>query len=91
MERLKDEGVVKWAALGACIIALEYVGSESLTHACHRGRESKLGKALIPLAIGVTAAHLMDKIPHQYDPYYVLAGNLSQGKNKVGDGEDTNI
>lgn len=71
-----DEGLVKWGILGAAIVALEYVGEESLTHAFGRAREHSVGRFVAVGALAVTAAHLMDIIPHQYDPYYAIAGNF---------------
>lgn len=71
MERLN--GNLKWGVLAGTILALEVIGEESLTHACHRARETAVGKVAIPVALGVTVAHLMDWIPHQYDPYYLVA------------------
>lgn len=80
MEML-DEGAVKWAVLGATIVALEFIGSESLTHACQRALETPVGKVAVPILMGVTVAHLMDWIPHQYDPYYWIADRVP-GKDK---------
>lgn len=72
MERL-SEPAKKWLALGATIVALEYIGSESLTRGVRDALATPVGKILVPAAIGVTAAHFYDLIPHQYDPYYVAA------------------
>ena len=72
-ERLNNESAWKWAALGAVIVGLEYIGDESLTSGVRRALATPVGKILVPAAIGVTAAHFYDLIPHQYDPYYIAA------------------
>lgn len=83
MEKL-DKGLVKWGLLGGVIIALEVIGEESLTGACHRGLDTKLGKLAIPAVMAVTVAHLHDFIPHQYDPYYGVARTVDKLNRKVG-------
>lgn len=72
MERL-SEPAKKWLTLGAAIVALEYIGTESLTQGVRDALATPVGKILVPAAIGVTAAHFYDLIPHQYDPYYIAA------------------
>lgn len=71
MERI-DEGVVKWAALGACIATLEFVGNESLTHAFERARNHPVGRVVAIGGLAITAAHLMGRIPRRIDPFYVV-------------------
>lgn len=78
MERV-DKGLVKWGILAGTIIALEIIGDESLTSACQRGLDTKLGKLAIPAAMAVTVAHLHDFIPHkpiELDPYYWVADTV---------------
>lgn len=83
MERI-DRGLVKWGVLAGTIIALEIIGEESLTSACQRGLDTKLGKLAIPAIAVVTVAHLHDFIPHQYDPYYGVARTVDKLNQKVG-------
>lgn len=76
MERLKDEGLVKWAVLGVCIATLEFVGEESLTHAFERARAHPVGRVVAIGGLAITASHLMGKIPRRIDPFYVIQDNL---------------
>lgn len=82
MERL-DIGAAKWGALAATIIALEVLPlhSESLTHACGRALDTKIGKLAVPAVMAVTVAHLMDWIPHQYDPFYITTDIIDAVSN----------
>lgn len=77
MERF-DEGIIKWGALASAVIVLECVGTESLTHAFQRAAEHPVGKYVALGALGLTAAHLLDKIPHQADPYYMIANGVGR-------------
>lgn len=78
MEWLKEnEGVAKWTALAVGVIALECVGTESLTHYAHKGMEHRIGRWLIPAVVGVTAMHLMDRdhdiLPESIDAFHLIA------------------
>lgn len=81
MELLNDPGVKKWAALAATVIALEVIGEETLTGACHRALDHKVGQYVVPFALGFTAAHLLRVIPREIDPYFLLADGISKVKN----------
>ena len=78
MERLNNyEPYLKWGALGVGIIALESVGTNSLTHYAHRAMEHPIGRWLVPAAIGITAMHLMDRehaiLPESIDAFNIIA------------------
>jgi len=70
-----SEGWIKWPALGLCVIALECVGEQSLTHYAHKAMEHPVGRWIVPAAIGITAMHLMDR-EHQILPETIDAFNL---------------
>jgi hypothetical protein len=81
MERLRDEGIVKWGCLAGCVVALEFIGDESLTHATYRALGTKVGKLAVPAALALTAGHLLHVIPERYDPYFALAKTIDWIKN----------
>jgi len=74
---VKNEGLLKWGALATTVIALECVGEQSLTHYAHRAMEHRVGRWIVPAAIGITAMHLMDKehhiLPESIDAFQVIA------------------
>jgi hypothetical protein len=75
-----DPGVVKWGILAGTILALEVVGQETLTGACYRALEHKVGRYVVPFALGFTAAHLLDVIPDEIDPYQWIARGIDRVK-----------
>jgi hypothetical protein len=83
---MKAEGYIKWGTLAASVMVLESVGDNSLTHYAHRAMEHKIGRWLVPAAIGITAMHLMDKehniLPESIDGYNIIARLLDERKNK---------
>lgn len=82
MERL-DEGAAKWLTLGVVIVALEAVGNESLTHACGRALDSRIGKVVVPAVMGLTVSHLMDWLPRRADPFYLITEGVDHVRDKV--------
>lgn len=81
MERL-SEGFIKWGVLASTVIALECIGENSLTHYAHRAMEHKIGRWVIPAAIGITAMHLMDRhheiLPESIDAYHIIAKGVDR-------------
>lgn len=80
----ENQGAVKWGILGATILALEFVGDVSLTEACHKASEHKIGKYVVPMALGFTVAHLAQAIPREIDPYYYIADAIDYIKERTG-------
>lgn len=78
MERLsRNQSAIKWAVLGATIIALEAYprGSETLTRGVRKALATPVGKVAVPAAIAYTTAHFYDLLPHEpieTDAYYLL-------------------
>jgi hypothetical protein len=77
-----NEGVWKWGALAGCVIALECVGEQSLTHYAHRAMEHKVGRWIVPAVIGITAMHLMDRehqiLPESLDVFQIIAKGMDR-------------
>jgi hypothetical protein len=77
MERSSLEGIIKWGSVAGCVIALECIGENSLTHYAHRAMEHRIGRWVVPAAIGITAMHLMDKehhiLPESIDAFNIIA------------------
>lgn len=77
-----NEGYWKWSALAAGVIALECVGENSLTHYAHKAMEHKVGRWIVPVAIGITAMHLMDRehqiLPETIDAFHIIAKTVDK-------------
>jgi hypothetical protein len=71
MER-ERAGTIGWACIGAFVLAWDILAPESLTHAFSRGVENPHTRPFVLGALAVTAAHLVDAIPHRYDPFYAV-------------------
>jgi hypothetical protein len=65
-------GTLGWAAIGAFVVAWDVKCEESLTHAFRRGYNNPRIRPLLLGAVAITLAHLIDAIPHQIDPFYLL-------------------
>jgi len=80
------EGYIKWGVLAVGVIALECVGSESLTHYAHKATEHRFGKWAVPAIIGVTAMHLMDRehdiLPEGIDAFHIIARTLEDRRQQ---------
>jgi hypothetical protein len=63
-------GTRGWLAIVAFVVAFDRFNEESLTHAAKRGMEHPVSRPFVAVAIGITALHLTNIIPEQYDPYY---------------------
>lgn len=75
-ERTHNEshvGSLGWLALGAGVVLWDATAEESLTHAFGRGMENAVSRPAVLVALGVTAAHLLDLLPHALDPFYRIA------------------
>ena len=81
MELLRDEGIKKWAVLGAVIATLEFVGDETLTSAFERAREHPVGKYVALGGLAVTGAHLLGVMPREIDPYYFVQDTIQRFRN----------
>ena len=81
MENCK-EGLIKWGCLALGVIALEATGKNSLTHYAHEAMSHKMGRWIVPAAVGITAMHLMDKdhdiLPEAIDAYNIIARALDK-------------
>lgn len=79
---MEREGFIKWGCLAVGVIALECVGSESLTHYAHRAMEHRIGRWVVPAAIGITAMHLMDRhheiLPESIDAFHIIANTVEK-------------
>lgn len=64
-------GTVGWALLAGLVVAWDLTQQESLTHAFERARTHQTGRVLALGAMAVTSLHLLDRIPHQFDPFYL--------------------
>lgn len=73
-----DEGLVKWATLGACVGVLEFVGEESLTHAFERALDHKVMKYVALGGLALTGAHLLGVLPREIDPYYMMQDRIER-------------
>lgn len=71
-----DEGLAKWAVLGATVGVLEYVGEESLTSAFNRAMECPRMRYVALGGLAITACHLLGKIPRPIDPFYMIQDRL---------------
>jgi hypothetical protein len=75
MERRHNEtsvGSVGWALLAGGVFLWDKLAEESLSHAYKRGIHNSLSRPFCLGALAVTAAHLLDVIPHEpveFDPY----------------------
>lgn len=73
--RSKNEtniGSVGWALLAGGVFLWDKLAEESLTHAFQRGIHNSQSRAFCVGALAVTAAHLLDVIPHKVDPFYLF-------------------
>lgn len=75
------EGALKWACVGAVVIAMECIGRESLTTHARRALEHPVGRFAIPLAIGVTALHLLDRLDERIDPYEIIGSTIERWRH----------
>lgn len=82
-----NEGTIKWGALAAGVIALECVGEQSLTHYAHKAMEHRIGRWIVPAAIGITAMHLMDRhheiLPESLDAFHLIAKGVDYVTNNT--------
>jgi hypothetical protein len=82
MERPRNDthvGSLGWAGIAGFVLWFDTTRSESLSHAFKRGLENERSRPLMYAALGITALHLLDKIPHapiELDPFYA-ASNLA--------------
>lgn len=67
-----------WMALGVGVATYELLcpDGETLTEGFREGMNTKLGRAALTGAVLVTAGHLLEVIPKNYDPF-------EQGLSKV--------
>lgn len=75
MERRDDSHLGKYGWLGlACFVAAwDMYAPQSLTSAFREAATSEhyLIRAAALGGLAVTAAHLLDVLPHEYDPFYL--------------------
>lgn len=62
-------GTYGWIALAAGVAAFDRFSNETLSHAMDRALERPYGRYAAIGAVAVTAAHLLNVIPEQYDPF----------------------
>ena len=65
-------GGIGWLGIATGVVAWDIMAPESLTHAFHRGMENPRTRPLVLGALAITAAHLLEVIPRQYDPFYIF-------------------
>lgn len=83
----KRGGGKAWAALLVGVGIYDTLGDETLTNAFARGREhdSPIVRAATVGGLALVAAHLMDRIPSEYDPIDRLANGLGRVADRVGE------
>lgn len=71
-----------WAGLLTGVCVYEYYAPEGqlLSEAVDRGLEHPVGKVLIPLAIGVTALHLLNILRPEVDPIHQISVVASRAR-----------
>jgi hypothetical protein len=74
----EKSGTVGWCLLGAGVAAWDYLMPETLSGAVDRALESPRGRYLAIGAVAVTAAHLLNILPKQVDPFYLTIERLKQ-------------
>lgn len=62
-------GTAGWVALAAGVAAFDYYMPETLSHAVDRALERPRARYMAIGAVAVTAAHLLNLIPEQLDPF----------------------
>lgn len=65
-------GTYGWIALAAGVAAFDYLAPETLSHAVDRALERPYGRIAAIGAVAVTAAHLLNLIPREYDPFVMI-------------------
>ena len=65
-------GTYGWVAIAAGVAAWDYFAPETLSHAVDRALEHKTWRYAAVGAVAVTAAHLLNVIPEQADPFQRL-------------------
>lgn len=65
-----NQGSVGWALLVGGVFLFDKLSEESLSHAFQRGLHNSFSRPFCLGALAVTACHLLDVIPHEYDPFY---------------------
>ena len=68
-------GSYGWAGIGLGVITFDLLAPESLSHAFQRGMDSKYRPVMLG-ALAITAAHLLDIIPDQYDPFHLTIDRI---------------
>jgi hypothetical protein len=69
-------GTYGWMALGAFVAAWDVFAPETLSNAIDRAIERPGGRIAVIGTIAITAAHLLNILPEEIDPYNRL-GDLS--------------
>lgn len=79
MERRDSHaGTIGWIGIAAGVAAFDYLSPETLSSAVDRALESPRGRYAAIGAVALTAAHLLNIIPEQYDPFKLLPSRFSQ-------------
>ena len=65
-------GTYGWVALAAGIAVFDYFAPETLSHAVDRALECPRGRYAAIGAVALTAAHLLNVLPKQADPFSIL-------------------
>jgi len=77
------QGTLFWAGLAAYVALCDVFGKETLTSAFARGVENPRTRPFVIGALGVTALHLLDAIPHEpieLDPFFMIGGLYDRSK-----------
>jgi hypothetical protein len=82
MERRKHNearsGALGWALVAAGVAVWDIHAKESLSHAFQRGMDNPLSRPLVLGALAITAAHLVQVLPRQLDPFYATIDRVRQ-------------
>jgi hypothetical protein len=69
-----NEGKWGWLAIGAFVVAWDTLSPDSLTGAFRRGIHNPNLRPYIVAGLGITTLHLLDALPEQVDPFYIVQG-----------------
>lgn len=70
MERSESHvGTLGWVGLAAGVVLFDRYAPETLSHAVDRALERPVGRYAAIGAVAITAAHLLNLIPENYDPF----------------------
>lgn len=76
--RKEHAGSYGWALLGAGVLAWDVFAPQTLSSAYDRYLEHPVKRVLAVGAVAVTASHLLNLLPEQYDPIQIINNRLAE-------------